>query len=275
MYHTPHVERVTRLQLIVLFVVLCFSAEGVCAASESYTLHRKVDGDADWRTIGTFTVSRHSPDSPAKLRYQPPRDEMELSAEEKKAMATAKFVYYRAVRHGDDTSAGAVSIALSPCSLVRGFEAVGHRTMLLHETLVAAIGHNVTIIGLQAVSNTNMFHARMVDGDECDLSVLFLFPEVKMRVRVGLLAPSSPLTVPNYTELDIYMGRVAKEKRAKKGGKKAGDRKEATGAESPLTAKEELQEEEEDERTFLQKYWVYIVVPFVISVIQSLVAARE
>ncbi|CBH08834.1 hypothetical protein, conserved [Trypanosoma brucei gambiense DAL972] len=265
------------LKAIVSFVVLCFaSAEYCCGITQSYILQRRIDGTNDWRIVSTFNISRHSVDSLVKLKHSSPQGDNDLTAVEKDALVKAEHVFYRVTRGGDDTDAGAVAVALSPCTIVRGFEALDPRTVLLHETLAVAVGTNVSAVGLQVTSTTNAFHAKMLDGDECDLTVLSLFPQVKIRLKLGLLVASAPLTTPNYTELAEYTNHLSKEGSSQKKGTKK-SKKRSSDAQNPLSQEQEQDdaEDEEDKRSFVERYWIYFVVPFAVSLLQGIFAPKQ
>ncbi|EKG01740.1 hypothetical protein TCSYLVIO_007257, partial [Trypanosoma cruzi] len=176
-----------RFLLLGLFALLAMTVVASDAASEVYELQRRVGVAGDWESISSMTISRGPVGATAKLKQnkdaQDSGKDIDLTKEKKTALAKAQFVYYRLVRKGDKDGINAVSVVLTPCSLVRDFDALDSRTVVLRESLRVAVGPDATVVGLQATSGTNTFHAKMLNGDECDLSILSLFPNVRMRVR--------------------------------------------------------------------------------------------
>ncbi|RNF03862.1 hypothetical protein TraAM80_05516 [Trypanosoma rangeli] len=275
------------LGLWALLVIVTGASEAV---SEVYDLQRRLGAEGDWEAISSITISRVSVDATAKLWQNSEAldsgKQGDLTKEKKAALAKAQFVYYRLVRKGDVDGSSAVSIALTPCSLVRGFEAADSRTVLLRESLRVAVGTGATVVGLQATSGTNTFHAKMLNGDECDLGILSLFPHVRLQASVGLVEPTAPRSLPDYADLDA----LAKLGNSKSAGKK-GAKKKGGGAASKATSlyggnpqqqqagvaeeQDQAEQPEEDDRTFIQKYWTFLLIPFAMSLLQGLLAKRQ
>ncbi|KEG15418.1 hypothetical protein DQ04_00081170 [Trypanosoma grayi] len=262
-----------RLLFTTLSALLCIALVGsptIDAATQSYVLQRRIGAAGEWEPITTFVVSRHSPDAPAKVKQAPPKD-VELSKDKKNALAAAQFVHYRVAREDDADGRDAVGLALSPCSILRGFEAVDARAVVVREEVRVAVGPGTSVTGLQARSETNTFHAKMLNGDECDRSILSLFPHVRVRAGVGYVEPIAPRSVPNYAELDVF-ARRNDPKVSRSGGRK---KKASGGGNSPQEHQTQVEGEEEEEevdsRTFFQKYWMYLVLPFVFSFIQNMI----
>ncbi|KAH9601172.1 hypothetical protein LSM04_005478 [Trypanosoma melophagium] len=263
--------------IVLLMATVVISAE---AATQSYLLQRRVGAKGEWEPITTLTISRISDASP-KLKLKHPTEAVELTKEKKKAFAEAVFVYYRLIREDDTDGKSAVSVALTPCSILRGFEAVDSRSVVLRELLGVVVGPGTTAWGLQTTSETNAFHAKLVNGDECDRSILSLFPHVRVQATVALVEPVAPQSVPDYTELDRLMrkddGKSPRNRRSKrKSGVKSTNTPPVYGEELPPPPQQNGDDEgeEEDNRTFLQKYWLFLVMPFVFSVVQGLMAKK-
>ncbi|EKF30213.1 hypothetical protein MOQ_005974 [Trypanosoma cruzi marinkellei] len=277
-----------RFLLFGLFALLAMTVVASDAASEVYELQRRVGVAGDWESISSMTISRGPVGGTAKLKQnkdaQDTGKDIDLTKEKKTALAKAQFVYYRLVRKGDKDGINAVSVALTPCSLVRDFDALDARTVVLRESLRVAVGPDATVVGLQATSGTNTFHAKMLNGDECDLSILSLFPNVRMRVSVGLVEPTAPRSLPDYAELDTIArlsdskSAGSKDRKSKKRGtapSSYGDHPSEQQQAGMLAEQDEGDEPEEDNRTFLQKYWTFLVIPFLVSLIQGLFSKRQ
>ncbi|RNC58303.1 hypothetical protein TcCL_ESM04110 [Trypanosoma cruzi] len=277
-----------RFLLFGLFALLAMTVVASDAASEVYELQRRVGVAGDWESISSMTISRGPVGATAKLKQnkdaQDSGKDIDLTKEKKTALAKAQFVYYRLVRKGDKDGINAVSVVLTPCSLVRDFDALDSRTVVLRESLRVAVGPDATVVGLQATSGTNTFHAKMLNGDECDLSILSLFPNVRMRVSVGLVEPTAPRSLPDYAELDTIArlsdskSTGSKDRKSKKSGaapSSYGDHPSEKQQAGMLGEKDEGEEPEEDNRTFLQKYWTFLVIPFLVSLIQGLFSKRQ
>ncbi|KAF8277074.1 putative transmembrane protein [Trypanosoma cruzi] len=277
-----------RFLLFGLFALLAMTVAASDAASEVYELQRRVGVAGDWESISSMTISRGPVGATAKLKQnkdaQDSGKDIDLTKEKKTALAKAQFVYYRLVREGDKDGINAVSVVLTPCSLVRDFDALDSRTVVLRESLRVAVGPDATVVGLQATSGTNTFHAKMLNGDECDLSILSLFPNVRMRVSVGLVEPTAPRSLPDYAELDTIArlsdskSTGSKDRKSKKSGaapSSYGDHPSEKQQAGMLGEKDEGEEPEEDNRTFLQKYWTFLVIPFLVSLIQGLFSKRQ
>ncbi|KAF5221373.1 putative transmembrane protein [Trypanosoma cruzi] len=277
-----------RFLLFGLFALLAMTVVASDAASEVYELQRRVGVAGDWESISSMTISRGPVGATAKLKQnkdaQDSGKDIDLTKEKKTALAKAQFVYYRLVREGDKDGINAVSVVLTPCSLVRDFDALDSRTVVLRESLRVAVGPDATVVGLQATSGTNTFHAKMLNGDECDLSILSLFPNVRMRVSVGLVEPTAPRSLPDYAELDTIArlsdskSTGSKDRKSKKSGaapSSYGDHPSEKQQAGMLGEKDEGEEPEEDNRTFLQKYWTFLVIPFLVSLIQGLFSKRQ
>ncbi|PBJ80341.1 hypothetical protein TcG_13473 [Trypanosoma cruzi] len=277
-----------RFLLLGLFALLAMTVVASDAASEVYELQRRVGVAGDWESISSMTISRGPVGATAKLKQnkdaQDSGKDIDLTKEKKTALAKAQFVYYRLVRKGDKDGINAVSVVLTPCSLVRDFDALDSRTVVLRESLRVAVGPDATVVGLQATSGTNTFHAKMLNGDECDLSILSLFPNVRMRVSVGLVEPTAPRSLPDYAELDTIArlsdskSTGSKDRKGKKSGaapSSYGDHPSEQQQAGMLGEKDEGEGPEEDDRTFLQKYWTFLVIPFLVSVIQGLLSKRQ
>ncbi|KPI85508.1 hypothetical protein ABL78_5428 [Leptomonas seymouri] len=257
----PGVLRIT-LALLALLALLCTAVAH--AASQSYVLERRVGDDADWTQIGSFAISRISPQAPARVSTQL-RGELSMTSEQREQLATAGFIYYRAYPYQEGRSAPEhpTTVVITPCSLIRGFDAIDSRTVVLNENIRVVAGPNTTLLGLQVSSETNFFHSKMVNGDECDRSVVReLFPTVRLRTKLSMVHPVKASRQVNYEDLKVLIVSE-NDKQAKKPKVEVRQVRNADG---------EIVEEEVpvDERSFLQKYWMYLVLPIVMSVIQNL-----
>lgn len=248
--------------LLLLLNVSC----AVYGASQAYTLERRVGQDGEWTSMATFAISRQTSQAPARIRAQT-TPEMDLNTEQREQIATSDLIYYRAYPSSSEKRAPAdtVVVTISPCSLIRGFDAVDSKTVLLTERLKVVPGPGTSLLGLQVSSETNVFHAKMQHGDECDRSVVQrLFPTVRLRAEVGLVHPVQVTQKVRYEDLRV-LSEAVEDRNKKSGSKKTARSRNEDG--------EEVKEEEEapvDDRSFLQKYWMYLVLPIVMSVIQNM-----
>lgn len=255
------VLRVACALLALLAVVSALSAQ---AASQSYVLERRVGADAEWATVGSFAIARISPQAPARISTQL-RGEGSMSMEQREQLAAADLIYYRAYpyQEGKAVPAHPTTVVVTPCTLIRGFDAIDSKTVVLNENIRVVPGPNTTLLGLQMSSETNFFHSKMVNGDECDRSVVQkLFPTVRLQTRLGLVHPAKVARRVNYDDLKVLIAA----ENAPQGKKPAKQVRQVRNAEG------ELVEEEVpvDDRSFLQKYWMYFVLPIVMSVIQNM-----
>ncbi|KPA75403.1 putative mitochondrial hypothetical protein [Leptomonas pyrrhocoris] len=249
--------------LLAMLVLLCTVTAH--AASQPYVLERRVGADADWVTIGSFAISRISPQAPARVSTQL-RGELSMTMEQREEFAGASFIYYRAYpfQEGKAAPEHPATVVVTPCSLIRGFDAVDSKTVVLNENIRVVPGPNTTLLGLQVSSETNFFHSKMVNGDACDRSVVQkLFPTVRLQTKIGLVHPVRVSRKVNYEDLKVL---IASE------NDKQGKKKPKVQVRQVRNAEGELVEEEVpvDERSFLQKYWMYIVLPIGMSLIQNL-----
>lgn len=240
--------------------MLCIAAAVLgCAeaASESYELQRRFD-DGEWSSIATFTIQRQTSHSPARVK-SPPAAMAELSASEKTALVSAQLVSYRAFQPGNE--ANAVVVSTSPCSIIRGFDAVDSRTVLLKQRIKVVPGTGTSLLGLQIDSETNFFHAKMLNGDECDKTVVQkLFPVVQMKVEVEVANPT-PVKAVRYSDLKILSEQGAPKKNEPKVTVKRVKNEKGEWVETEVPV---------DERGFLQKYWMYLLIPIIMSTVQNL-----
>ncbi|EPY28269.1 hypothetical protein STCU_05216 [Strigomonas culicis] len=192
---------------------------------------------------------------------------MEMTKEQKERLSVTDMVFYRALPADSKNPEDAVEVSTSFCSLVRGFEPVDRSTLILHERLRVVPGSGASIIGLQLSSDTNFFHAKLNNGDECDISVIQkLFPTTIMQVHVSLQQPTALMTTVRYNDLKDLQ-EIDKNKNGKKTEAPQKSIRKVKNADG-----EWVEEEVEiEEKTFFQKYWMYLVVPFALQVIQGLI----
>ncbi|KAG5479948.1 hypothetical protein LSCM1_06366 [Leishmania martiniquensis] len=250
--------------LCLLLAVLAFvCANSAHAMSRSYVLERRVGSDGEWAKVGSFAISRLSSQALARISTQL-GGEASLSIEERNRFAAADLVYYRAYpyQEGRPAPKHATTVVVTPCSLIRGFDAIDSKTVVLNEEIRIVPGPNASLMGLQVSSETNVFHSKMQRGDECDRSVVQkLFPTVRLNTRVGLVHPVKVARKVRYEDLSILM-----EEAKDKGEKLRSEKRQVRNAEG------EIVEEEVpvDDRSFLQKYWMYFVIPIAMSVLQNM-----
>lgn len=249
--------------LLTVLALLCSISVG--AVSQSYVLERRVGSDGEWSRIGSFAISRLSSQAPARISTQL-GGEVSLNMEERNKLAAADLVYYRAYPHqeGKPAPKHSTTVVVTPCSLIRGFEAMDSKTVVLHENINIVPGVSTSLMGLQVSSETNFFHAKMLKGDECDRSVVQkLFPTVHLNTKVGLVHPLKLTRKVRYEDLNVLTeAEDAKKTKVRPQTEKRMVR----------NAEGEVVEEEVpvEERSFLQKYWMYLVIPIVMSVLQNM-----
>ncbi|CAD2215299.1 hypothetical protein AGDE_01822 [Angomonas deanei] len=159
-----------------------------------------------------------------------------------------------------------ISASTSPCALIRGFEAVDGTTVALHENIKILPGEGTSIVGLQVIADTNFFHSKMRNGDECDLTVVQkLFPTVRISAHVSLLQPTALMSTVRYKDLEDLEAAKAADGPKKAEGPKKSIRK-VKNADGEWVEEEIIVEE----KSFIQKYWMYLVVPFVLQIVQGL-----
>ncbi|KAG5506392.1 hypothetical protein JKF63_05895 [Porcisia hertigi] len=250
------------LLLTVLTVVCAISAH---AASQSYVLERRVGSDGEWVKLGSFTISRLSSQAVARISTQL-GDESTLSMEERDHFSTADLVFYRAYAYqaGMPAPQHATTVSVTPCSLIRGFDAIDSKTVVLNENIKVVPGPNTSLLGLQVSSEVNIFHSKMQNGDECDRSVVQkLFPTVLLKTKVGLVHPLKVARKVRYEDLTALVEAEDSEKNKKK---PKTEKRQVRNAEGEIV--EEVVPV--DDRSFLQKYWMYFVLPIVMSLLQNL-----
>lgn len=240
-----------------------------------YSVERRLGAAGEWNPIASFTLYQPSPVLPPRMKsVSTPR--RSLTKEERDQYGAADLLYYRVV--AKDGAAGVmeeevyISAVVTPCTVIRGFLALDKQTLLLKEHVsVVADPSSLQVLGLQVRSDTNNFHASMVDGDACDRSVVTsLFPNVEVEAEVGLVAPV-PVRQVRYEELKRLTGEGMNDPK----GRSANGGKGAAAAKKRLSKYDDDDTEEEEskvppaEPSFFQKYWYLLAIPFVISFLKS------
>ncbi|KAK7202206.1 transmembrane protein [Novymonas esmeraldas] len=254
-----------RAALLVLSVAALVCAGVAQAASQTYALERRVGSEGTWTRLGTFAISRISPSAPARISTQLGA-EASLSMEERQQFTAADVIFYRAYPHeeGQPVPRFAATVVIAPCSLIRGFLAVDGKTVVLNENIKVVPGPNTSLLGLQVSSETNIFHSKMQKGDECDRSVVqTLFPTVRLKTSLGLAHPAKAARKVRYEDLTA----LAEAERARNNKEKPPPAKRQV-----RNADGEIVEEDVpvDDRSFLQKYWMYLALPIVMSFVQNM-----
>ncbi|CAJ1008066.1 hypothetical protein Q4I28_003379 [Leishmania naiffi] len=252
------------VSLVLAVLALVFSIVAH-ATSQSYVLERRIGSDGEWARVGSFAISHLSSQTPARISTQL-AGEVSLSSEERSNFAAADLVYYRAYpyQEGKPVPKCAPTVVVTPCSLIRGFDAIDSKTVVLHENIKIVPGPNASLVGLQVSSETNFFHSKMQKGDECDRSVVQkLFPTVHLNTKVGLV---QPLKVARKVRYEDLRALVEAENAENTKGKPKTEKRQVSNAEGDITEVEVPV----DDRSFLQKYWMYFVIPIAMSVLQNM-----
>ncbi|CCW59798.1 unnamed protein product [Phytomonas sp. EM1] len=257
---------VTLLWVVCVGLLMCSSAEAVV---RSFKLQRRLGIDGKWIDLANFTLKQLSSQSPVQLKHtQTGKDSVLLSEDEKLAFTTVSLVYYRALPQssggGSQDDENAVIVVVSPCTIVRGFLAQDSTTVVLYERINIVPGSNASLLGLQVSSETNLFHAKLQNGDECDLHVVQkLFPKVRIQLVLEIAQPVDVSKTIRYEDIE----ELRTPQKINKGKVK-------TVMKRVKNDNGEWEEREEpvNEQTFLQKYWLYIVVFVGVSIMKNLSA---
>lgn len=252
------------------------------ALSMAYSIERRLSDTDEWATIGSFDLTQRGFGTPARVQNMNfPRQT--LSNEQRKQLGeTVDLVFYRVVPSSSDKQerVSFPTIAVSPCTIIRGFSVLGKTTLVLTERLKVVSHSGVNVVGLQVSSTTNVFQSSM-EGDTCDRSiVLTLFPQVEMVTEVGFVS-SLPVRGVRYEELGKLTSGQSRDVRKDSSKSQADslddedssadDYDDESDEEKSNTKrkKRDGKEEKEEEKTFLQKYWLYMLLPFVFSFIRG------
>ena len=279
---------------VVSFVALlaCVVCVGAIAAVEeddvtttqmALTLERSADSGKTWVKRSTLNIRSGIPASmktrpcaatnscpPATTITATPVAESLESAEERDALLNVERLLYRVI--GATPESEVARIALSPCSIVRGFEPRSSKHIVLQEQfklLVKATasgstteGPELTFLGLQHLAPTNLHHSAAsspyssTKGGDCDLKTVSLFSTVTVECSVSLLGPSVPLRVPDAgSATPVMMGGKAvspEEAAAALKAASGGEGAEKDGSGEP--------KRREEDKSFFEKYSTYILI---------------
>ncbi|CCW67229.1 unnamed protein product [Phytomonas sp. Hart1] len=246
------------------------TAPPVEAAVQSFRLQRRLGVEGEWKDIANFTLKQFTPQSPVQLKHsQAGKPSVLLSEPEKQALAHVNLVYYRAFHQPAPSDPvptrerDPVVVVVSPCTLIRGFFAQDSSTVVLYERIFVVPGPNASLDGLQISSEANLYHAKLRNGDECDLHVVEkLFPMVRTQVELNLAN----------TEMDIKVLYEDDNQSQPPTNAKKGKGKTVTKRVQNENNEWEEKEVVEEEQTFLQKYWIYIAVFVGISIMKNFMA---
>lgn len=233
--------------LTILAVVLCV----VCVqcdypAKEQYELQRSFDGTT-WETRASLTVSRSEASTPARLKVVP------SPAHSVKGIAVAEALMYRVVNSKSTVTA---SLVTSPCALVRGFDAASPQSLRIPESIGVIVAEGTHISGLQLTPSTNTHHSS-IKASDCDRSILSLFPNIDATLTVALVKSVEPKMVSNFEDFPAVTGAPPPKKAP------------ATDA-----AGEQKAAPEEDNRSFIDKYWWYIVMFGLYTVVNGFLGSK-
>lgn len=225
--------------------VIALVAIGVAAVDKAqYTLQRSFD-DAAWEKRATFVVSRTEGTATARFKLL----EQDEGAIDVASLETASLLRYRVI---DEKGGVAASAVTTPCALVRGFEALSSRKLKLPERIGVVVGNGVQVTGLQFSFSHNTHHNAFT-ATECDMKVLSLFGDVSTETSVFLVRPIEPKIVTKFEDGPASGAPPQPKQKEETSKKESGDK------DAP----------QEDNRTFFEKYWLYIVMFGVWSVINS------
>ena len=259
-------------------------AEDVAATQIQLALERSVDGGKSWITRSSLTVRSAVPASmkarpcaltntcplTTTITSSPVAETLENEAQ-RNALLGVERLLYRIVGTAPENAEEFARVALSPCSIVRGFEPRTSKHIVLQEQFKllvkattsgsASEGPEIAFLGLQHQAPVNLHHSSAsgqyssTKGGECDFATLALFPTVTVETTVGLTGPNTPLRVPDASSAVPVMigGKAASPEeaaaalKAAAGGSGVGDSKEG-------------EKKKEEEKSFFEKYSTYILI---------------
>eukprot|EP00796_Vickermania_ingenoplastis_P012976 gene12976-8828_t len=260
----PRLHCAQLLGTLALLVVFLFSgaAANTEVQSKGYRIERRIGEEAPWAEVASFSLTRSSASLPPRLRaVNAPR--RALSDSDRNLLGTAELLYYRVTStdQGDGDGAAHTTLAVTPCTIIRGFQAVDKTQLLLRELLNVVPDQQLGIVGLQIRSETNSFHANMVKDSACDRTVVTsLFAAVDVEAEVGLVGPVEVRPV-RYEDLKRIMDPES-EKKQKTASKKP--RQRHSGADG-----EEDEKAPPEETSFFGKYWAFFLIPLLISLFSN------
>jgi hypothetical protein len=241
------------MRSLILCVVLVVTLLIVSAtAKRTYTLETSVSGEGTWINRGSITVSKSKRAAFPTLKFT----ESEGTSDLHKELSTATMWRYRVV---DDASGNVTaSLFASPCTIVRGFETPSTEKLILPENVgVVVDSTDEEIVGLRLFGSTTLHHIN-VAASQCDLRILTLFPSVSLNLKVMLARSVSARTVTDFSD-GIGGAAVPPPKK-----------KDEAAADGSGTAKPDA---EPDNRSFVERNWLYIVMIGVWMVVNGYVGA--
>lgn len=256
------------LLLLLIGNTLLVRAEEGAQTKRSYRIERQLGVEGEWKEITSFVLHKPSEGFSPRIRSSStPR--VPLSTEERQKFGVEDFLFYRVV----DPSAPNVEVArvaVSPCTIIRGFQAMDKSLLRLSEKLSVVADGALNVVGLQVHSKTNIFHSSMVKGDVCERSVVTsLFAEVEIEPELSLVEPLDVAGV-RYEELKRLSGEVYQRK-----NKNGEPSKEGMKRPEKMSVLDDYEDEEDEEATepqeksFFQQYWYVFAAVFFISMLRS------
>lgn len=248
----------------------------------SYVIERSIDNGATWAARGTVVVTGAAVNS-AKAKFVESSAQSEgegLKEADRTALLAAESLIFRvrensaAVADADAAVTEIARVVTTPCALIRGFDIKTRTEVELTESLNVVIskgadGAKNVVTGLQLVPRTNLHHSASKTygnaGETCDPAVLALFPKLTVATTVGVARTVVPKRAPNFGE-SYYVGQPAAGAEAPPPQADPNQKVNAEG--KPVDADGKVIPEP-DNRSFLEKYWHYILMFVVWQLIQG------
>eukprot|EP00758_Cryptobia_borreli_P015796 Tbor_TRINITY_DN6054_c1_g4::TRINITY_DN6054_c1_g4_i1::g.10864::m.10864 len=230
----------------------------------TYIIERSHDNGNTWTHRGTAelrTINIHTP----RLVFAAAAatDNDLIKDVNREQVITADRLLYRLK---EAPSTPIMQLSLTPCSIIRGFEAKTSSNIVLKEHFNIIVDRPAdsklfVAIGLQHAPVPNLHHSTASSGftsrgDMCDTKAVSLFSNVTVYTTVKVMRTVEPRRVPDFDEgLFAEAKKIKEAKKQEKGGDK----------ELP----------EVDERSFFEKYWHYIIMFILWTTLQSFLKPPE
>ena len=244
--------------LLLLMITALLVATAALATDSVYDLQRRYDTAGPWVSVLRFTVDT------ANLRVRPASSKAQqtLSPQEISALSKASMLYYRVVAKDQLKEQAAAAAVTTACSLIRAFEAA-KAVLTLPEVVNVVLAVDGTVTGLQLSSKAS---------GTCDMSVLSLFPSVVVSTTVGAYKAAEPKHAQNViAEPAHFVHPSGIQMTAEMIGKK---RSSSTGGKGESGSGSD-DGPKEDNRTFFEKYQMYILMFVVYTVVNGFIGGKK